>query len=520
MGGGLGGLSTALGLARMRGVSGVQVLEAQEDVGGRMRTRYAPGCERPLYEEGAWRISQRHRRMMGLCGALRLEMLEVASEGSGALRAWLGPGGEAGGGGGRRGPGISCPRGTLSSWDAAAEELGVRGAEAEAARSGYAGLDVMAAGSDSYGVESGERGGEEATYYVPAKGMSSVCARLREEFERHARCSVHLKTRVVDVRRTGEGYMVLCEQRVGGNAFSGRSFWADAVVVAVPPSHVAQWPGVARPLAPVLAALSPVALLKVFSEAGPEFREAAGVPGAFHLKADTLGQQVISNTYPGTDFVQLAYCAGRRAEALERLRLCGDLMGPLSRELLQLLEAPGPQKRRLREALGSKPHAVHFWSEAVHVWNPGYDLDVSLKSAQACLTPHAALPRLFLCGEAFSTVQGWGEGALQTSELVVSELARTAKFVAREGGLPPPRVPRGLFPGAGASTTLMTYGGRVMDVGAWSKVHPGGEGAIKAHLGEDVTSLWDSIMHPRYALGLVFALQVGWSSVEDRDSGV
>ena len=45
---------------------------------------------------------------------------------------------------------------------------------------------------------------------------------------------------------------------------------------------------------------------------------------------------------------------------------------------------------------------------------------------------------------------------------------------------------------------------------AWAKVHPGSEGAIKAHLGEDITELWDALLHPRYALDIIFALQVGW----------
>jgi len=97
------------------------------------------------------------------------------------------------------------------------------------------------------------------------------------------------------------------------------------------------------------------------------------------------------------------------------------------------------------------------------------------------------LPRLFLCGEAFITVQGWGEEAMQTAELVVAEVARPADFLAREGALPVPRIPRGLFPGPGNSRHTMVYNGRIFEVGSWAKAHPDGEGAIKAHLGEDVT---------------------------------
>ena len=496
VGGGVGGLSAALAIARLPGVRSVQVLEAQEAVGGRMRTKY-DAEQKPLYEEGAWRISSEHRRVLRLCADLKLEMMEVPSEGADSTKAWLD---EACDTSPTEAPLVPCPRGTLSTWDVAAEKVGVRAADLRAAKTGYAGMDVMAAGPDSYGVET-DKATSAPAYYVPERGMSSICAGLKVELERRPRCHVHLKTRVVDVRRAEQGYMVLCEERVGGNAFSGKSFWADAVVAAVPPSHIAKWEGVSERLAPILAALSPVPLLKVFSEAGPEFAAATGLSGPFHIKSNTLGQQLISNTYPNTSFVQLAYCAGRRAEALERLRLCGDVMGPLTREILQFVDGP---RRRLQEALVSKKHAVHFWSEAVHVWNPSYGLDVALKSAQACLVPHLSLPRFFLCGEAFSTIQGWGEGALQTSELVVAEVARIS-----QGGS---GVPRGLFPGPRDPGKTLIYDGRLLEVGAWAKVHPGSEGAITAHLGQDVTELWQSIMHPRYALGILFALQVGWAA--------
>jgi hypothetical protein len=108
-----------------------------------------------------------------------------------------------------------------------------------------------------------------------------------------------------------------------------------------------------------------------------------------------------------------------------------------------------------------------------------------------------------LCGEAFSAIQGWGECALQTSELVAAEVARIT-----HGGL---GVPGGLFPGPGDPRKTLVYDGRLLEVGAWADVHPGSAGAISAHLGQDVTQLWNSIMHPRYALGILFTLQVGWA---------
>lgn len=525
MGGGLGGLYCARGLVRLPSVQSVEVLEAREDVGGRMRTKYS-GDDRPLYEEGAWRIPETHQRLLRLCAELGLEMMEVPSEEPTSCKEWVGSTREPR----NRKPSplvqqTACSQGTLSSWDVAAVRLGVRGAELTEAETGYAGLGIMAAGTDAYGVEQNERTGTTESphrYFVPTTGMTSICVRLKEDLlrkkEQRSPCRVRLKTRVVDVRASSaegrRGFLVLCEERTGANSFSRWSLWADVVIAAVPPSQIARWRGVSEKLAPVLAALAPVPLLKVFSKAGPRFRAVLGLgQGAFHLKSNTLGQQIISNTYPGTDFVQLAYCAGQRAEALEHLRLCGDMMGPLCEELSATFGLEGDRKRALRDLLLREEYFVHFWSEAVHVWRPSFDLNVDLKSAQACLAPHAALPGLFLCGEAVSTLQGWGEGALQTAASVVDAIAGSSEGGAwRKGRVACPwtRIPSSLFPGPVEGGQTVVYDGRLLDVGAWAKVHPGSEAAIRAHLGEDVTELWDAL-HPKYALGLIFALQVGWS---------
>jgi len=91
VGGGVGGLYAATSLSRSEGVGSVQVIEAQESVGGRMRTHYGADGS-PLYEEGAWRISSDHILMMQLCADLGLDMLEVPSEGIDSFRTWLDPG--------------------------------------------------------------------------------------------------------------------------------------------------------------------------------------------------------------------------------------------------------------------------------------------------------------------------------------------------------------------------------------------------------------------------------------------
>ena len=158
-----------------------------------------------------------------------------------------------------------------------------------------------------------------------------------------------------------------------------------------------------------------------------------------------------------------------------------------------------------------EPMGFHFWKNAVHVWLPSFEFKSRQKSKEACLLPHARWPMVFLCGEAYSTVQGWGEGALETAELVFSvinqvrslRLKPAAQGIAHLAGL------RLRFE-TSTPRDLMVLNGRMLRVSRWKHVHPGGASAIANHKGEDVSDLFSAMMHPDYAYGFLFALQVGW----------
>lgn len=62
-----------------------------------------------------------------------------------------------------------------------------------------------------------------------------------------------------------------------------------------------------------------------------------------------------------------------------------------------------------------------FFGGAYHTWNAG---SKPFESADAMIAPLPDVP-LYVCGEAFSTDQGWIEGALQTSEKVLSKMGKT-----------------------------------------------------------------------------------------------
>ena len=152
-GGGISGLWLALRLLEDDEELDVTILEAHDKLGGRIRTAY-DSAGLPVLETGAWRLPDKHYRMMSLCKELGLELQEVESENnSTAGTAWF-----------------ECARAPvchtendaaaseikygISTWDALAANNGVPCAQESAARTGYAGADAMASGTNAYDVES------------------------------------------------------------------------------------------------------------------------------------------------------------------------------------------------------------------------------------------------------------------------------------------------------------------------------------------------------------------------------
>ena len=65
---------------------------------------------------------------------------------------------------------------------------------------------------------------------------------------------------------------------------------------------------------------------------------------------------------------------------------------------------------------------AHAWDYGVTYWLPG-DYEPATASREA-MTPLPAMPDVHICGESFSTRQGWMEGALEHAALLVPKLLR------------------------------------------------------------------------------------------------
>lgn len=528
VGGGIAGLWLALRVLGDSDENSVIVLEANKKIGGRIRTYYDPSGN-PVLEEGAWRIPNSHSRVMSLCRELGLEMRQVKSENDRiAETEWF-----------------DCSQTTscsaqvdcspnvdmkygISMWDALALTEGVPCAQESVAKTGYAGADAMAMGTNAYDVEAIFKQSNEAegggTYWVPKLGLSSICDALATRICEHpTRARIRLEHRVSHVEalgmsEDGKRFQVTSVAREGKNAHREETFRCDAVVLAIPPEQAKKVGGVSSFISPVLETLEGVSLFKAFCAVDDSLRLALGLQSPhFHLKANNMCQQVISSTYPGRDIIQVAYCSGQRADALEHFRLCGRGRRAISEDVSRIAQGDDCAAARIRELLLRRRMKFYYWKNAVHIWLPTFpSFNVANKSSEACVLPSAQAPGLFLCGEAYSTIQGWSEGALETAEHVLGVLRsmnatckssscqlQLAKLIVSSANLKQmftSRIPR----------SCVVVFGRIVDVKHWKKVHPGGKKAIENHEGEDISLLFQGALHPSYAEGIAFALQIGW----------
>ena len=99
-----------------------------------------------------------------------------------------------------------------------------------------------------------------------------------------------------------------------------------------------------------------------------------------------------------------------------------------------------------------------------------------------------------MCGESFSTKQGWIEGALETATEVLHRMKSTT-----------------VVPPTGLDGNSLSIDGRVIDVEQFQNIHPGSKEAIELFLKKDASFKFQQIDHPPYAYAYLFQLQKGFS---------
>lgn len=446
VGGGIAGLRLYEMLREGDRHRNVRLLEASDRVGGRVRTQYEHG--QVAYETGPWRIPEAHTRAVELFARHDVPLVPLETP---SLAA--------------HGDALEVPG--LTTYDVnLLQTRNPHRADAADQATGYAG--ETHADSSTAPYSTGAR-----RFFVAPDGFSSLVEKMAVDVP------VLLNHRVLDLAPEVEGYRIRVVRRVGGNSFEETELYAAHVFLCVPPRVIRAWPSFYRHARASVNRVVSAPLHHVYAEA--RLRRPAHL-----LNASRLLVQTISSQYRNA-WMQASYTAGRMARFWYRLHLLDP------RRFLSLL-------RSELEAAGATPVgegriASHYWEHAFHMWRavPGFEL---ARAVETAVSPNwIRFPRVYWAGEAFSSYQAWIEGALETAELA------HARFLSQEPNIPERALAQG---------EIVVEDRIIGALSAWAEVHPGGAEAIRNHLGENATALFEHIGHSDNAWAVLGSRQVAW----------
>ena len=127
-------------------------------------------------------------------------------------------------------------------------------------------------------------------------------------------------------------------------------------------------------------------------------------------------RQIIPIDYK-TGLIMISYTDDKYAEMWDKYNIAtktnefGDdyLITALHKEIKELFNIEPPNPEFI---------SVNYWSEGVHFWKTGYDLN---ETSEEIIKPYND-KEIYICGEAYSKKQGWIEGALETCYQVLQKL--------------------------------------------------------------------------------------------------
>jgi hypothetical protein len=410
----------------------VTVIEKRSSVGGRVRTAMS-GANQAQYELGAWRVPITHTQILSMSSGWKRNKLVDNKRWDRAATCETSDGLVQFGGDDLE----------LSPWTRNALLQSVNQAIACDWSSSFPGTAT--------GLASTHGAGREAMYTLPG-GLQPMWHRK----------GLHL----TDVRTS---LQVMDVERVKGphpawkvHVDKGPPLVCDYVLVAVPPW---QWnfPAVQRLLQPAAALISAHQLCHTY------MRVTGTGPLGYEL--DLLGT-LYKHAYPDKTYNLHSYTSGSAALAVARLSTTLNRV-----EVQQLME----RFLRQRGWTTCNVHEVKVCNNemAIAQWKAPLPKAVTTArlAAKSIIVNPVEAPGLFVAGEAFSTTQGWMQGAVESAAAAVKVICSW-----RNGRSP------SLVSVGDLTENMIVIGHRVVDITNFAQKHPGGAAAFDSFRGGKVNA--------------------------------
>jgi len=426
------------------------LLEVSYKLGGRHQT-VKKDCQ-VLYEAGAWRVHSSHRRIIKLCQqlGLHLDFLEEQPDKPFTLKGIAG----------------------LTKLDQIIleKEGNLKQALETELKLGYQGSLEADSTSHPYSEKT-----EKGEYYTISEGQEALIDRLTEEIPDER---IKLHHRVIDFQVYNGGYQVKVAYDKGeGSEIKEKIITCKYLFSCIGQFDAWGWTPVQEYLYPLMNAVFPRSLHHIYA------RGKGNIKGKRRMTNSVL-EQMVPPTHD-KKWIQVSYSAGRAADFWNRYKLKYGLT-----KMKKLLEKYS--NFNLEEIKS------YHWTYGYHMWRAVPQFDIKKAVAYSIEPQPVILPHFYWSGECFSSYQGWSEGALETSDMVLKCWHEKIHQVPIYKSVPK------------TYKEFMIFDGRILDVKKWKEVHPGSKELIVKHLGEDISKRFRFIKHSDLSWAVLYSLQIGY----------
>jgi cytochrome b involved in lipid metabolism len=465
IGGGFSGLYLATKLQKKYNIC---IIEKRAKCGGRVNTKYDKNAN-VMYECGPWRINTKHKRLLKIVQQMKLKTSVISSDSDNCLKKII-----------KRYDDSSVnlsqqynqPIQSLSHFqNTLLTSNDVLFAEYQDVKTGYCGIHDSAQSTNPYQ--------SDGRFLVLHDGFQKIIDNFEQVINSHQNSTLLVNTMAINIRKTLHNtYIIDCQHNL--------SIHAQSIILACPPIFWTSWQ-IYTYLKPLHMCVKPLSLNHIYAKTSRRAKVRSNLN--FHIKTTSALSQIISSSYQNNWF-QISYSAGKVADFWFQM----NLRNPTYTE--QLL------KKYLQEVLNDLkcPQTIHikdivqcYVRHAFHLWLPNFNFDKTRAIKKSICPNPARLPMCFVSGEAFSSHQGWIEGALETSDLVLRALHKNRLVTVNA-----------------VNFEYVIFQGAVLNIQQWKLVHPGSTKLIQNHIGQDITTLFKKI-HTSEVWGLLFCLQKYWT---------
>ena len=295
---------------------------------------------------------------------------------------------------------------------------------------------------------------------------------------------------VINIQKTLNEYKIVYQFR-DKNTYYEKNIYCKNVFLCLPPHYTTNWDIVKNNLLPLVYAVDTMPLHHIYAQSKniQEFYN-----NSFYINTNSQLTNIISGDF-NNNWFQISYSGGENARYWNRLKLNNPKQ--FKQSLIKCL-------RRLNINIEINKIKSFYWEKAIHYWKPTYKFNLK-ECVKNSICPHPTnLPNLYWGCEAFSSKQGWIEGALLNCNMVMLKFIEHQKNIGR--------IFRPLK--RTKHDDYVIIDNRYIDVSKWKYVHPGSYKAIQSHLKEDISKLFRQIKHSENSWAILYNLQKAWVNKE------